>query len=505
MGFLNNLFRKSEESKQFKTYEKPNDDKPMEKIQQSEEDIENWELNSYGTVDISIDGILDTTSPQAIKKLKYNLNILIQKAKEMKRIDKFMIIRDDNFLPKNWNWQILSNNTQLEKVGLSLCVELKIQYALEKANIISKINGISIPVDEEKITTSLASVDPTLGFVYLPARFRSTKHFTINTPLEVTGDYNFVDANRNFTIIDDINNFINSGYAYSVSYHDAYLDVSHESLPISKNAIILIEQSKYKKLMEDSKIKNQLKDRQVIIYIGEEYLAINMVLSELGVLPSKIGALYATYDKELNDILDKSIRNLAKSNNILYDKSHGSLRPNDGHFTNYYDAYNNDFYESLRSFVNFLRTKFPEQKNMITETSITEKWPAQRVIQAIGTEKLLKAIEEYNDLAQKEFSLKEQKYYQDRANITPEISNIFKLTVRRINTYFEIKENYNYSLEMQKRIEELIRHFLQDNTVQEQLLAAECLWKILRPIQKLNDMEETNTYIAQEKKENLKM
>jgi len=60
-------------------------------------------------------------------------------------------------------------------------------------------------------------------------------------------------------------------------------------------------------------------------------------------------------------------------------------------------------------------------------------------------------------------------------------------------------------LEMQKRIEELIRHFLQDNTVQEQLLAAECLWKIFRPIQKLNDTEETNTYIAQEEKENLKM
>ena len=72
-----------------------------------------------------------------------------------------------------------------------------------------------------------------LGYINNPVKFRSTKHFTVNTPLGYTGEYNQVESNRNFTIIDSLDNISRSGYAYSISYFDAYLDITHENLPIS--------------------------------------------------------------------------------------------------------------------------------------------------------------------------------------------------------------------------------------------------------------------------------
>ena len=110
----------------------------------------------------------------------------------------------------------------------------------------TEVLGMRIPnnISDEEIDQALLQVDKTYGSVLLPSKFRSTKHFTINTPLGATGKYNNVESNRDYIIIDDINTFLSSKYAYSVSYRDAYLDISHESLPISEKAIVLINDEK---------------------------------------------------------------------------------------------------------------------------------------------------------------------------------------------------------------------------------------------------------------------
>ncbi len=46
---------------------------------------------------IENDGYLDTTNANSLERFNHNIKILIEKAKKDKKIDKFMIIRTDNF------------------------------------------------------------------------------------------------------------------------------------------------------------------------------------------------------------------------------------------------------------------------------------------------------------------------------------------------------------------------------------------------------------------------
>ncbi len=417
--------------------------------------------------------IIDTESPEALAKFKHNLEVLMNQAKEKGKVTDFKIIRDDNHFPFDWKWHVASRNTCFEFVGISLSIELKKYYAALKNNLIHKINGVTLPIDEAKLLGALKTVPKTLGFVKLPVKFRSTKHFTINTPLEATGDYNAVEVNRLFTIIDDIDNFLNSGYAYSMSYHDAYLDVTHEDFPISLQAVVLIKKDKYEEIKNNTSLMEELKKRRIIVYTGEEYLAINMVLTEMGVLPSKIGAKYAYYDQEIYNILDNSLKSIASSHGILYDKSHFAYNLKNGHFSSYYDNKNDDYNLSVQSLVNFLKERFPPIASEITISSINSSNGANELIEKINPDELLKAIEEFNNISEIKFQERLSKFIEDKANITPQVSEIFKKTVKRIGLYYENKEYQNIHSELKIKIEELIRHFYHDDSSTNQLKAAE--------------------------------
>ena len=81
------------------------------------------------------DEVLDTNSRENIEKFKHNLEILIKRAKEKGKVDKFMLIREDDFFPDDWEWRVLSKNTNLEKVATSLSCEIRKAYALEQNGI----------------------------------------------------------------------------------------------------------------------------------------------------------------------------------------------------------------------------------------------------------------------------------------------------------------------------------------------------------------------------------
>ena len=425
------------------------------------------------------DEVLDTNSRENIEKFKHNLEILIRRAKENGKVDKFMLIREDNVFPDDWEWRVLSKNTNLEKVCTSLSYELRKAYALEQKGIspYNEIMGIHIPNKAyDQVTQDLSDVDKNLGSILLPSKFRSTKHFTVNTPLEVTGNYNLVETNRDFIIMDDINAFLDSGYGYSISYHDAYLDVSHESLPISTGAVVLIKDENYDRIMSDEKVASQLAQRRTIRVKGDIDVAINMMLTENGVLPSQVGTKYADYDDEIRTILDSSIRDLAEKNNLFFDKSHGGeLKLNGGgHFSNDYDEKNQDFEQAHSEFVDFLRQKFPEYEALFPSKSVITPKNAQEIVKNIGTAKLLAAIDEYNELANKRVEQTLEKYKQDRKNVTPEIHQKFVDTIHLINDFYKT----HTKCESHEQ-EEAIRKFMQSDTVSEQLQAAECVCELL--------------------------
>lgn len=469
MSLLNKLLGKEESQNKDKYSVQEKSFNSIEKIDESI--FESAEL-----LQIAGEGVLDTNSPLAIRKMQHNLKILTQKAKQEGKIDRFMLIRDDDFFSLDWQWRVSSKNTCILKTRLSLSDTLRTEYALEEAGLVNRVHGLLLPVSKEDTDKALSNVDKDVGSLFVPAHFRSTKHFTINTPLGVTGNYNSVAQNRNFTIMDDISSFLSSGYGYSVAYRDAYLDVTHESLPISKEAIVLIEESRYHKIIEDPIISEQLKSRKVIVYRGDEYLAINMILSEQGILPSQMGDKYFHYDEEIQSIIDTSVQDLAKTNHLLYNQNHGG--PN-GHFTDFYDEKNLDYQNSIEQFVQFLQSRFPEHSQIITTQTIQNAIFAGQIIKTIGTKDLLHAIEEYNVLFQKQFYENVKSYVQDRSKITPEISEIFQKTVMRIQVYYLGNEKDTYDIETQKLLEDKIQHFYQDRTVQEQLVCANTIWNTL--------------------------
>ena len=302
------------------------------------------------------------------------------------------------------------------------------------------------------------------------------KHFTINTPLGVTGDYNSVKLGRNFIVIDTMNNFLNSGYAYSIGYKDAYLDVTHEPLKISEDAVILIEKEKYDKIIKDERIAEQLKTRRVIKFIGDETLAIDMVLTSMSVLPSRIGMRYATYDEEIQNILNSSIRKLAEKNNLLLNKSHaGKVSPEGGHFSNYFDEKNHDRNKYFGELAAFIRNKCPETDFEFSYIPRVDEHNINNLIEKVGSNQLLAIIDEYNKKAKEDFEARRNAYLENRSHITEEIHDLFISTIGIIDDYYMSTERINEN----NMLEDNIQLFLQSKTVEEQVRAAKEIQRML--------------------------
>ena len=427
-------------------------------------------------VSISENNFLDTTTPLAIAMYKNNLKLLIEYTKQRGFVDKFMLVRDDDNFPYDWEWRVSSKNTCIEKINSYLSYMLR--QSIARKNLGIDDDSFWIPVDEKLFNEEMSKIDKMLGSVFMPAKFRSTKHFTVNTPLAYTGEYNCVKANRNFTIIDDIGIFLKSGYAYSADYRDAYLDITHESLEISDNAIVLISEDKYSNVMSDTIIAEQLKKRCVIVYRGEEAVAVNMLLSELGVLPARPGNIYHIYDEEINEILENSMKKLCVLHDIEYAKGHGNLLGKGGHFSDLYDGYNHDFEKAQEEFLTYLLSKFPQASSLINYHLYRDSSVAEEFINLVGVDNCLSVIEEYNRMVKDRFEITFQQYKNDREKISLAISVIFKETVKLIRLFYANEQDNTLSIDARYQLQDLIRLFYHSFTVDEQLKAANKICEI---------------------------
>lgn len=472
MGFLDRLFkRKSNTDLDFLDEEVNKEPEPIPEV------YEPIELPEGKLVSFSNE-VIDTTSKVSIQKFKHNLEILMKETKEKGKIDKFVAIREDDFFPDDWVWRVSSKNTNLERTNLYLSNELRKAYALEQSTIepFIEIMGIKVPnASNDEIWEAMSKVDKYLGSILLPSRFRSTKHFTVNTALGFTGDYNAVAHDRDFIILDDARLLLDSGYGYSVAYHDLYLDASHESIPISESAIVLIRDDRFDRIMSDEKVAKQLAQRKVIRFNGDSDIAISMVLTENGVLPSRIGWMYANYDNEIQDILSRSIKEFADENRLFFDKSHGGeLSPEGGHFSNYYDKKNKDYEQAVKRFISFMREKLPEYAELFPDYLVLNEDNSQQIVEKIGTKKLLSAITEFNDLETKRMEETFESYKQDRKTITPDIHKRFVETIHLINDFYKTNTSF-----LDDKTEDAIQKFFQGESVSEQLEAANLVWELL--------------------------
>ena len=421
---------------------------------------------------------IDTTSPDAIARFKHNLGILMQRAEQEGKVNDFRLIREDDFFPEGWEWDVLSRNTNVEKKGSDFTVNVLKEYAREQAGIDQPqtIGGIHIPSNSSYIDDYelLSRVDKTISLIATPCMFRSTKHFTVNTPLEATGSYNNVKMGRNFTVIDGIDNFINSGYAYSLSHRDAYLDVSHESLPISEEAVVLIAEDKFSDIIRDEKVAAELSQRRVLKYKGDLQVAVGMVLAEMGVLPSSVNPEYAKYSDRVQTILEESVKKLAEENNLSYEQSHSSIsNPEAGHFSDFYDRMAEDHIEGKRRFSEFLVQRFPEFPPELFElgrergSTVYDFRHTFDIIEQLGVTDILDAISEFNNREIENVTESRRIHKEQRNKITPEEHKIFTSTVAMINEFYKNGDNY-----YDHSVKDIISKFFHSDTPTQQLEAA---------------------------------
>ena len=363
---------------------------------------------------------IDTTNEENMKRYIEKLKELIIKTKTEKKINNFVTIRSDDFLPSDFVWR--ANGEDLDGVYNMLCIYRKKQETKKSGlfKFLSKSKNVDTTIPE---TTKFE--------LYSSVKFRSTKHFTINTPLGLTSEYNTVKLDRDFTVIDGIGNFINSGYAYSVSERDAYLDVTHEGLKISDNAIVLISNEKYEQIKDNKEIMETLGKRTLVIYKGDPSAAINMVLAENGILPFRNGIF--EYDEEIKSIIQESFNKLCNDYNVKYNVSHGY----GGHFTSLIDQYGiND--NDLKNFIEYLNNIFPNIKIEYDDVKTKGASFWNEYIDIIGYDAFKNTLNAYNNQKKQIIKNKKQSYINERDSITPEISNIFKNAIDLIKRYEEI-------------------------------------------------------------------
>jgi len=420
-------------------------------------------------VTIVNDGFIDATSKENAERYSHNLAILIKKTKETGKVDKLKLIRNDDTLPLDWQWRVQSRDTQFKLNDSPLTRALRTELArAEVAH--DSIFGSDFLTDAE-LSAGLAKIGKETGFILTPIGYRSTKHFTINTPLSHThGIYNHCNSERNFTIIDDIDNFLNSGYAYSIHWYDAYLNVAHEGLSVSNEAVVLINIDKYQEIIQNQEIKDQLATRNVILFKGDEGLAINMFLSQTGALPARPGTRYGTIDDKTEEIMTKSLKALCNEFCIEYKVSHHT------HFTDKLDQKSGEPNETNQDFGNFLKKELPEYASefpgILLVYSPKMEELANRMVKEKGSKKILDIINKYNDHVLTTFKPRFAKYQEDRQTINDETRIALKTAFINVRAYYENHQFENYPEEEREIINNLIKTFFQGKTVQKQLSAA---------------------------------
>lgn len=422
---------------------------------------------------LEVDGFINTEDPETIRKYKDNLSFLAAEIKEKGHQDKFMLIRDDDNFPHGYKWEMSAAFTQTEQIRNPLTTAIR--RAIVRKNhpeTEKQLTGVSFMIpgfndNSEQIREEADQLDPGIGAIFGPAHFRSTKHFTINTALGHTGSYNAVESNRNFTIIDTIDNFKDSPYRYSLAYEDAYVGMSHEQLEISENAAILMSKERYEELKGDQALMAEIAERKLVIYSGDESTAINMYLTEQGIFPKNVGMKFHEYDPELNDILDESIKNLATETGTPYGLGHGNINGAGGHFTAFFDDHNLDYQDWQRSFLAALSNKFPDSESAPRVLSNYEA--AEHLINEAGLENVMAAVEEINSQYQEKAKAERERYYEERESLSDEDKQLMQSTVKRIRDYFKDTKDYVAS---RSAIYGAIQIFYQSKSAQEQIEAA---------------------------------
>ncbi len=440
-------------------------------------------MEQYDGIDTKI---IDTTDTKTRETFYNNLKRLIEIEEDPNKefIDELATLRSVDNYPYESKWVCGSAYTDGEYRLIARYDKNAVRNETSKKRSIFSFFW-SKKVDEIR--------EPELESLYLytPVRFFSTKHFTINTALGTTLEWNNMNPNMNFVIIDDIDNFLESGYGYSLADKDAYCDVTHEPLPISKNSITVFNLDTYNRIKDDKELMERIfsTSKKIRIVKGDLVTGINMILVEEGKLPFRFGedAKYE-YPTSIKKKIEKSLQKICLDYNLEYDRSHGAPNPHFSYYINQHsggdlDKWNNfdkdgkihSIMDVVKKVIRLLNERMG--KIVLNENDYNGEWDFTSFfvdlnhkiqIGLIDPLILKSVLDEINSLTKAEIEENRRNYFLDRKKITPEISELFKDTVRLVREHEKELATFLSSSEIQQ---DVIDFFLAP-TVEEQVKSA---------------------------------
>lgn len=219
--------------------------------------------------------LIDTTDPEMLygfKKKKEELDYR-QVKKGFYDVNDFALVRTTDFLNPE---HILHPICKVPFVTYIGGVISQTIYDILKEKYYNDFNGDYEKYEE--FTEMLAQF--TKRYTPLSSQYRSTVHFTLNGLVASHSKGSF--DNRNFIVIDKLSNHLGIDDFRSIRMEDSFV---FGDFPISDEATVLIEESKYKQLIEKYPY---LSTYNIVLFRGDEKLASEMFLALMNIVPEKI-------------------------------------------------------------------------------------------------------------------------------------------------------------------------------------------------------------------------
>ncbi len=294
-------------------------------------------------------------------------------------INDFALIRTSNFLPEDHIIKPICDIpfvTNINNVAHSAIFKI----LKERDNI-----NVYDENEYEKFKELVNKYSP------LSSQYRSTIHFTINGLVTSHGQGYFDD--QDFIIIDKLNKHLGIDNIRCIRMEDTFISGNFN---ISNESIILINKEKYEKLKQKNYWLNKY---NVVLYEGNEKLAVEKVLLEMGITPEKIEAHSSKYSERTNSY-ESYLDDISKKYNIerephFYSKEYQEDDEKNILLWQIYDRY---FYNLLFEYFN---VDADNSKNMImyltsNENRTKQEEAFEKFILSVGIDKYCDFVLKYN-------------------------------------------------------------------------------------------------------------
>lgn len=232
-------------------------------------------------------------------------------------------------------------------------------------------------------------------YMYSPlsTQYRSTVHFTLNGLVSNHSKGSFDD--RNFIVIDKLSNHLGIDDFRSIRMEDTFIK---GNVPVSQDAIILINNEKYEKLLAKYPFLNTY---NVVLFRGNEKLATEMLISSLNIVPEKIETHSAEYSRR-TELYQKYFEEVKEKYGIEQMKHFYSPEYAEDDQKNLilWQIYDVKFYNELFDYFEINNEDKEKMISFLTSQVIDrdeQKEMLKKFIMGIGLEDYQKFVLSYND------------------------------------------------------------------------------------------------------------